>query len=130
MTRTYSDWETALVTAKNATSSSDELAESSGRRSLREEVRPFASSPSDAPERAKLKPISAKEFDQKFDDGADIDEYIDWSSATRPNLVPKRVNVDFPLWMVTRLDRRAQELGITRQALIKMWIADRLEASS
>ena len=49
------------------------------------------------------------------------------ASATRPNLAARRVNVDFPAWMVEGLDARAAHLGITRQALIKMWIAERLE---
>jgi predicted DNA-binding protein len=62
-----------------------------------------------------------------FDDGEDIDEYLDWENARRPSLESKRVNVDFPAWMVERLDRHAQRLGVTRQALIKTWIADRLE---
>ena len=73
-----------------------------------------------------MKKISAAEFDRKFDDGEDISEYIDWSKATRPGLKPKRVNVDFPSWMVTSLDREARRLGITRQALIKTWIAEKL----
>ena len=64
-----------------------------------------------------------------FDDGEDIDDYIDWSTPVRINHVPKRVNVDFPLWMVHRLDDNAKKRGVTRQALIKMWLADRLEAT-
>jgi hypothetical protein len=71
--------------------------------------------------------ISAEEFDRKFDAGEDISAYVDWSSAIRPN-APKRVNVDFPTWMVERLDREAQRLGVTRQALIKLWIAERVDA--
>lgn len=63
-----------------------------------------------------------------FDDGEDIDHLIDWSSAERVN-TPKRVNVDMPSWMVKRLDAQANRRGVTRQALIKMWLADRLEAS-
>jgi hypothetical protein len=51
---------------------------------------------------------------------------VDWSKARRPNLEPKRVNVDFPTWVVEGLDRQAQRLGITRQTLIKLWIAERL----
>jgi hypothetical protein len=73
-----------------------------------------------------MKTISAAELDRKFDDGEDIDEYIDWSSARRPNLELKRVNVDFPAWVVTGLDREARRLGVTRQSLIKIWIAERL----
>jgi hypothetical protein len=72
--------------------------------------------------------ITVEEFDRMFDDGEDIDDFMDWSKATRPNLVPKRVNVDFPTWMVNALDREAKRIGITRQALIKLWIAARLES--
>jgi hypothetical protein len=70
--------------------------------------------------------ITVEEFDRMFDDGEDIDDFMDWSKATRPGLVPKRVNVDFPQWMVNRLDAEAARLGITRQAVIKTWIAERL----
>jgi hypothetical protein len=64
-----------------------------------------------------------------FDDGEDIDDYVDYSTARRPGLDPKRVNVDFPSWMVVSLDENAKKRGVTRQALIKMWLADRLEAT-
>jgi hypothetical protein len=74
------------------------------------------------------KTISAEEFDRMFDDGEDIDEYLDWSAVRRPGLEAKRVNVDFPQWMVGRMDREAKRRGVTRQALIKMWLADRLDA--
>jgi hypothetical protein len=73
-----------------------------------------------------MKTITASEFDRRFDDGEDVSEYIDWASARRPNLESKRVNVDFPAWVVTGLDREAKRLGVTRQSLIKMWIAERL----
>lgn len=73
--------------------------------------------------------ISTEEFDRRFDDGEDISAYIDWSTARRPGLESRRVNVDFPDWMVRSLDRQAQKRGVTRQALIKMWLADRLEAA-
>lgn len=58
--------------------------------------------------------------------GEDLSEYLDWSKARRPNFEAKRVNVDFPLWVVSGLDREAQRLGVTRQSLIKMWIAEKL----
>jgi len=74
-----------------------------------------------------MKRISAAELDEKFDNGEDISEYFDWSTARRPNLEAKRVNVDFPTWMVNGLDREARRLGITRQALIKTWIAEKLK---
>jgi CopG antitoxin of type II toxin-antitoxin system len=74
-----------------------------------------------------IKTISAEEFDRRFDDGEDMADYIDWSSARKPGLELKRVNVDFPLWMIARLDREAKRRGVTRQALIKMWLSDRLD---
>jgi hypothetical protein len=73
------------------------------------------------------KTISTEEFDRKFDDGESIVEYLDLTTLRRPNLEPRRVNVDFPAWMVNRLDGEATRLGISRQALIKMWLAERLE---
>ncbi|MBV8973316.1 MAG: hypothetical protein JO290_13605 [Sphingomonadaceae bacterium] len=88
-----------------------------------------ASSPSAEPATSKPASISAEEFDRRFDDGEDISAYLDFSTTRRPNLEPKRVNVDFPLWMVNRLDENAKKRGVTRQALIKMWLADRLEAA-
>jgi hypothetical protein len=74
-----------------------------------------------------LKTITAAEFDKKFDDGEDISEYLDMSSARRPGLEARRVNVDFPNWMVESLDREAKKRGVTRQSLIKLWLADKLE---
>lgn len=71
--------------------------------------------------------ITAEEFDEKFDNGEDISAYVDWSKARRPNLEARRVNVDFPAWMVERLDSEAGRLGVTRQSVIKMWIAERLK---
>ena len=65
-------------------------------------------------------------FDAMFDNGEDLSAHIDWTSARRPNLVIKRVNVDFPTWVVEALDEQAGRLGVTRQSLIKIWIADRL----
>jgi len=77
------------------------------------------------------KTISAEEFDRLFDEGSDeIDHYIDWSSARRPGLETKRVNVDFPQWMVAKLDAEAKRRGVTRQALIKMWLSDRLDRAA
>lgn len=72
--------------------------------------------------------MNASEFDKKFDDGVeDIVDDLDMSTATRPNKEQKRVNVDFPIWMVESLDREASRLGVTRQSIIKVWIAERLE---
>ena len=72
--------------------------------------------------------MKASELDKRFDEGVeDVIEEFDLSSATRPNREQKRVNVDFPVWMVESLDREAGRLGVTRQSIIKVWIAERLE---
>lgn len=71
--------------------------------------------------------MKAKEFDQKFDDGEDMTPYLDLSKITRPNREQRRVNVDFPVWMIDALDAEAARLGVTRQSIIKVWIADRLQ---
>jgi hypothetical protein len=71
--------------------------------------------------------MKAKEFDAKFDKGEDLSRTLDLSRARRPGQEPKRVNVDFPEWMVESLDREAQRLGVTRQSIIKVWVAQRLE---
>lgn len=70
--------------------------------------------------------IAAEELDDKFDNGEDVSAYFDWSKARRPNQEARRVNVDFPAWMVQGLDKEAGRLGVTRQSLIKMWIAEKL----
>ena len=72
--------------------------------------------------------MKASDFDKKFDDGVeDVVDDIDPASWRRPNREVRRVNVDFPVWMVESLDREAQRLGVTRQSIIKVWIAERLE---
>lgn len=73
------------------------------------------------------KTISAVELDRMVDAGEDMADYFDWSSARRPGREIKRVNVDFPQWMVAKLDAEAKRRGVTRQALIKMWLSDRLD---
>ncbi len=70
--------------------------------------------------------VKTADFDDRFDAGEDVSDAVDWSRAKRPNDQPRRVNVDFPTWVVEALDRQARHLGVTRQALIKMWIAERL----
>lgn len=70
--------------------------------------------------------MKAREFDRAFDAGKDVDAVVDWSKARRPNVEARRVNVDFPAWVVESLDREARRLGVTRQSLIKTWIAERL----
>ncbi len=74
-----------------------------------------------------MKAIKAKEIDIKFDDGEDISKYLDLSKARRPAQGQKRVNVDFPLWMIQLLDKEARRLGVPRQSIIKVWVAERLE---
>lgn len=72
--------------------------------------------------------MKANELDQKFDENEeDVVDAFDLSKAKRPNLAQKRVNVDFPVWMISALDAESNRLGITRQSLIKMWIASKLD---
>jgi len=72
--------------------------------------------------------MKAKDFDKKFDQGKeDIIDDLDISSLKRPNQTPRRVNVDFPEWMIISLDKEAARLGVTRQSIIKVWLAERLE---
>lgn len=74
--------------------------------------------------------MKASKFDKKFEAGDDITDLLDLTKARRPGLEAKRVNVDFPEWMVDSLDKEAHRLGITRQSLIKIWVADRLDHHS
>ncbi len=71
-----------------------------------------------------------KTLDKKFDDGEDVLDAFDLSKARRPNQEQKRVNVDFPTWMVSSLDKEARHLGVTRQSIIKVWLAERLEKAA
>ena len=73
--------------------------------------------------------MKANTFDTQFDEGADVTASLDLSKAKRVLLEQKRVNVDFPAWMVESLDREAGRLGVTRQSIIKVWLAERLEES-
>jgi hypothetical protein len=74
--------------------------------------------------------MKAREFEKKFDENKDISKYINISKARRPGQEQKRVNVDFPLWMISLLDKEAKRLGIPRQSVIKVWVAERLEKVS
>jgi len=74
--------------------------------------------------------MKANEFDKKFDDGNDILDALDLSKAKRINQSQKRVNVDFPVWMIELLDKEASRVGVTRQSIIKVWLAERLEKSA
>lgn len=71
--------------------------------------------------------MKAEEFDERFDRGEDVTSALDLAAARRPGYEQRRVNVDFPAWMVESLDREAKRLGVTRQSIIKVWIAERLE---
>ena len=70
--------------------------------------------------------MKAREFDRRFDAGEDVTKYLQFSGARRPGQVIKRVNVDFPDWMIKSLDKEARRLGVPRQSIIKVWIAERL----
>jgi len=74
--------------------------------------------------------MKAKEIEKKFDKGEDISRYLDISKARRPEQEQRRVNVDFPLWMIQQLDKEAKRLGVPRQSIIKVWVAERLEKAS
>ena len=74
--------------------------------------------------------MKAREIEKKFDNGEDVSEYLDLSKAGRPKREQKRGNVDFPLWMIQRLDAEAKRLGVPRQSIIKLWVAERLEKLS
>jgi hypothetical protein len=71
--------------------------------------------------------MKARDFDEKFDRGEDVTSELELTKARRKNLEPRRINVDFPAWMIESLDREAKRLGITRQSIIKVWIAEMLE---
>lgn len=72
--------------------------------------------------------MKPKDFDKKFDDNKkDIIDDLDLTSLRRPNLKQKRVNVDFPVWIIDSLDKEAKRMGVTRQSVIKLWLAERLE---
>ncbi|MCK4261760.1 CopG family transcriptional regulator [bacterium] len=71
--------------------------------------------------------MKANEFDKRFDDGKDISKYLDVSKARRSEQEQKRVNVDFPLWIIHSLDKEAKRLGVPRQSVIKVWVAERIE---
>lgn len=73
--------------------------------------------------------MKAKNFEDKFENGDEILKHLDLSKAKRPMQKQKRINVDIPEWMIDSLDREASRVGITRQSIIKVWLAERLEQS-
>jgi len=74
--------------------------------------------------------MKAKDFEQRFDEGIDLTDSLDLSKVRRVLQEQKRVNVDFPTWMIDSLDREASKLGVTRQSVIKVWLAERLETTT
>ncbi len=74
--------------------------------------------------------MKAKEFDEKFEKGENVIRYLDLSKARRPDQEQRRVNVDFPNWMIHSLDKEARKLGVTRQSIIKVWISERLKVKT
>lgn len=74
--------------------------------------------------------MKANKFDKSFGKGVDISKYLNISKARRPGQEQKRVNVDFPLWMIHLLDKEAKRLGVPRQSIIKVWVAERLGKTS
>jgi len=74
--------------------------------------------------------MKAKTFDRKFESGEDIIAHLDLEHASKPRLEQKRVNVDFPSWMIDGLDKEAKRLGVTRQSIIKVWLSERLEQAT
>jgi hypothetical protein len=72
--------------------------------------------------------MKAKDFDKKFDDNkVDVIDDLDLSTKKHPNQAQKRINVDFPIWIIDSLDKEASRVGVTRQSIIKVWLAERLE---
>jgi len=74
--------------------------------------------------------MKAEDLDKKFDNGENITEHLDLTKTRRPGQDSKRVNVDFPEWMLHSLDKEAKRLGVPRQSIIKIWIAERLKELS
>ena len=71
--------------------------------------------------------MKAETFDKKFDEGTSVLDQLDLAHVRRPGREQKRVNVDFPVWMIKALDKEARRLGVPRQSIIKIWLAERLE---
>ncbi len=72
--------------------------------------------------------MKTEEFDKAFDEGSDsIDDVVQWDKGQRPDLEAKSINLDFPAWMINALDKEAARLGVTRQTIVKIWIAEKLD---
>jgi len=74
--------------------------------------------------------MKAKDFDRKFDNGENVTDALDIGKARRPGEEHRRINVDFPSWIIESLDQEARKLGVTRQSIIKVWIAERLKKNA
>ncbi|HCE44260.1 MAG TPA: CopG family transcriptional regulator [Lentisphaeria bacterium] len=74
--------------------------------------------------------MKAKDLDKLFDEGKGITKHLDLTKARRPEQDQKRVNVDFPVWMIHSLDREARRIGVPRQSIIKLWVSERLEEAA
>jgi hypothetical protein len=74
-----------------------------------------------------MKKIKAKDFDAAFDRGENVTQHLNKSKKRRVNAEMKRVNIDFPAWVVSSLDKEARRLGVTRQSLVKIWIVEKFE---
>ncbi|MBX7138875.1 MAG: BrnA antitoxin family protein [Oligoflexia bacterium] len=77
-----------------------------------------------------MKKAKTKDFDDAFDRGDDVTKYLDKSKVRRVNEELRRVNIDFPAWVISSLDREARRLGVTRQSLVKMWIAEKFDQNN
>lgn len=71
--------------------------------------------------------MKVSNFDKKFNSGEDITPHLDITKAKRPGLEVKRINIDFPEWMIDSLDKEAHRIRTSRQSLIKFWVADKLD---
>ncbi|MEI8108881.1 MAG: CopG family transcriptional regulator [Verrucomicrobiota bacterium] len=71
--------------------------------------------------------MTAQEFERRFDEGEDVTPFIDMASIRRPGVEPRRVNVDFPEWMIAELDWQSRLIGVSRQALVKLWVSERIQ---
>jgi hypothetical protein len=74
--------------------------------------------------------MKANDLDNVFDAGGDVSQYLDVSKARHPQQEQKRVNVDFPLWMIQEMDKEARRIGVPRQSIIKVWVAERLQKAA
>jgi len=71
--------------------------------------------------------ITEEKFDRRFEAGGDMRPYLDLKKAKVEGIEKKKINLDMPEWIIEGLDEEAQRLGITRQLVIKTWLAERLD---